>query len=94
MIDEVSDEKLNELLNQFLREQNVEQLRKDKRFKEGYFFEFKINNDDFQTVKVQLRALGLMNKSIKSRSVKDTDTYWSLTPYGDEVMTKLRAIKK
>jgi hypothetical protein len=26
--------------------------------------------------------------------VKDTDTYWTLTPYGDEVMTRLRAIRR
>ena len=32
-------------------------------------------------------------KSEKARSVKDSGTYWTLTPYGDEVMTRLRAIR-
>lgn len=56
--------------------------------------EVAISTDDFQTIKVQLRALGLIRKSTKQRSVKDSGTYWSLTEYGDEVMTNLRAIKK
>lgn len=94
MIDEISDAKLRTSLNQFASNQNIKNLRKQKDFKTLTFFNFQIDGDDFQTIKVQLRALGLMNKSVKSRSVKDTDTYWSLTPYGDEVMTKLRAIKK
>ncbi|KAB8066887.1 DUF4062 domain-containing protein [Janthinobacterium violaceinigrum] len=50
--------------------------------------------DDFQTIKIQLRALGLITKSTRSRSVKDTSTYWTLTPYGDNVMLQLRAIRK
>ncbi|EBP9710788.1 forkhead box transcription factor, partial [Salmonella enterica subsp. enterica] len=48
----------------------------------------------FQTIKVQFRALGLIIKSEKSRSVKDKGTYWTLTPYGENLMTTLRAIKK
>jgi len=56
---------------------------------------FYIEDDDFQTIKVQLRALGLITMSQKrQRSVKDTDTYWTLTPYGDEVMNSLRAIRR
>ena len=53
-----------------------------------------MNEDDFQTIKVQLRALGLIVKSDKTRSVKDTATYWSLTPYGSDLMTQLRAIRR
>ncbi|MCT4565629.1 MAG: DUF4062 domain-containing protein [Maledivibacter sp.] len=53
-----------------------------------------IDNTSYDTVIVQLRALGLIKKSNKSRSIKDTNTYWTLTPYGDEVMTKLRAVRK
>lgn len=51
-----------------------------------------LSRDDFGTVVVQLRALGLVAKSERNRSVKDTDTYWTLTPYGDEHLTTLRAI--
>jgi len=55
---------------------------------------FTLDQDDFQTIKVQLRALGLITKSDKARSVKDVTAYWTLTPYGDEMMTRLRAIRR
>ena len=54
----------------------------------------KINTDCFRTIIVQLRALGLIVKSTRPRSVKDTATYWTLTPFGDNVMNRLRAIKR
>ena len=53
-----------------------------------------INTDCFRTIIVQLRALGLIVKSTRPRSVKDTATYWTLTPFGDNVMNRLRAIKR
>jgi hypothetical protein len=42
---------------------------------------------------VQLRALGLVVKDARQRSVRDMHTYWSLTPYGDNIMTKLIALR-
>jgi hypothetical protein len=40
--------------------------------------------------------MGSITKSerIKKRSAGDTGAYWSLTPYGDNVMTKLRAMRR
>ena len=49
---------------------------------------------EIQTVKIQLIALGLIAKSQKARSVKDSRTFWALTPYGDQVLTRLRAIRR
>lgn len=51
-----------------------------------------VDDSDFQTIKIQFRALGLISKSVRSRSVKDQNAYWTLTPYGDDLMTRLRAI--
>jgi hypothetical protein len=48
-------------------------------------FELKADPDDLQTVKIQLRALGL----IASKGGKS----WILTPYGDQVLTSIRAIR-
>jgi len=31
---------------------------------------------------------------MRPRSVKDTNTYWALTPYGDHLMTQLRAVRR
>ena len=55
---------------------------------------FNVNGDDFQRVKIQFKALGLIQKSNRGKSVKDKKSYWTLTPYGDHIMTQLVAIKK
>lgn len=56
--------------------------------------EGRIYSPDFDTILLQLRALGLIIRSERKRSVKDTGTYWTLTPYGDDHLTNLRAIKR
>ena len=56
--------------------------------------ECSISDECFQTIIVQLRALGLIVQSTRPRSVKDTATYWTLTPFGDNVMNRLRAITR
>lgn len=94
MINEVADYALKGALNNFARDQNIEQLVKAEKYKNCDLREFHLHEDDFQTIKVQLRALGLIAKSEKARSIKDVSTYWTLTPYGDDIMTRIRAIKR
>jgi len=53
-----------------------------------------IRGEDFSTLIIQFRALGLIDKSERQRSVKDKGTYWALTPYGDQHLTTLRAIRR
>ena len=48
----------------------------------------------FASIIVQFRALGLIAKSQKKRSLKDRETYWNLTPYGNAMTTRLWAIGK
>ena len=55
---------------------------------------FTYRDAELATCVVQFRALGLIRVSVKQRSVKDTNTYWRLTPYGDHLMTQLLAIKR
>lgn len=93
MIHEASEDKLKSALNAFVEEHNVERLLENKKLARYELRAFNLHTADFQTVKIQLRALGLITKSEKARSVKDAGTYWTLTPYGDEVMTRLRAIR-
>ena len=94
MIDEVSDQNFREALSTLTEDAAFEELQNMDRF-EGYtLFGFNVRDEDFQTIKVQLRALGLIIKSERARSVKDTTTYWTLTPYGDTVMTRLKAIPR
>lgn len=93
MIEEAKESTLRSALNGFLSEQSV-QLGKNEELKGASLSDFQIIDDDFHTIKVQLRALGLITKSSRQRSVKDSGTYWTLTPYGDSVMTNLRAIRR
>lgn len=94
MIDEASEAVLRSKLNEFLKDSFAPDLRKEKAVKGLLLDDFRITDTDFQTIKVQLTALGLIVKSKRSRSVKDTATYWTLTPYGEQRMIQLRAVTK
>ncbi len=94
MINEADEDTLTMALNGLVRSKEQSELQKQKSLKGLNLFDFKVKRDDFQTVKVQLRALGLITKSTKNRSVKDTATYWTLTAYGDNQLTHLRAIRR
>ena len=71
--------------------EELEELRSEDSIDELYGF--KLDRQSFQTIKVQLKALGLIEISKKSKSVKDQSTYWTLTPYGEHIMTQLIAIQ-
>lgn len=94
MIHEATESALHVALNNLAEAKNFERLLKHPSLAGYRFSYFAINSTDFQTIKVQLRALGLIAQSAKPRSVKDSGTYWTLTPYGDEIMTQLRAIRR
>lgn len=94
MINEASDSDFCEQVSRFIRDEVVDGLQERKELMGLHLGDFKVTDTDFQTIKVQFRALGLITKSTKPRSVRDTDTYWTLTPYGDTVMTRLRAIER
>jgi hypothetical protein len=94
MIHEAPEPRLKEALNKFATEKLLPQVREMKDVVGHRLREISLDDNDFQTVKIQLRAVGLMARSEKNRSVKDSGTYWTLTPYGDEVMTRLRAIPR
>lgn len=53
-----------------------------------------IDNKEFGTILVQLRALGLIQQSERKRGVNDNGRYWALTPYGETRAIQLRAVKK
>lgn len=94
MIDEVNESALRVKVNDFIEDKRKDVLKKQLEKKNRYPREFKIDDNDFHTLKIQFRALGMITESVKKRGVHDKDKYWTLTPFGDNVMTKLRAIKK
>ncbi len=95
MLDEATDDKLRAGIVQLVKDSSTEMLEEDVHLKGHRNLQsFSVLARDEQTVKIQLRALGLIQQSTKNRSVKDTRTFWSLTPYGDTVLVNLRAIRK
>ncbi len=51
-----------------------------------------MRDEDFQQIKLQLRALGLIRET-KNLTSKNSAKTWTLTPYGDRIMTQVAAIR-
>lgn len=60
----------------------------------GQIFEAEVTIESFNDVKVQLSALGLIEKGTKRRPGSDRNTYWLLTGRGHQQLLRLRAIRK
>ena len=52
-----------------------------------------IRDEDFQRIKIQLRALGIIRASELVDRKGASQNTWVLTPYGDQLMTQIAAIK-
>jgi siroheme synthase len=59
-----------------------------------YFEDAKLDPTSFDTIKIQLTALGLIQISQAKRKVGDHRTYFCLTPYGTNYLTRLRAVSR
>jgi len=88
LVDESSEDKMKSVF--------VDSIREDilKKYKDYVHNHPKIEEESFQQIKVQLIALRIIELSDRKRTVKDTETYWHLTPYGFRVMMNLKALKK
>lgn len=87
MIGDASDDQLATAFEDYLRRRYIATTQRDCQ-------EIRFEAPLMNIIKVQLRALGLITKSAKPRSIKDTATYWTLTPYGDESLTRLSAVRR
>lgn len=94
MINECTESKMSSALNDLIKSYSKEISQREKFKHLSNFTNFTIDIDSYNLVKVQLRALGLICLSSKKKSTTDTNTYWTLTPYGDYVMTQLLALSK
>ncbi len=56
--------------------------------------EINIYNDHWDMIRVQFRALGLIDNGQKRRPINDTNKYLALTNKGDRHLTFLRAIRR
>jgi Domain of unknown function (DUF4062) len=93
MIDRATEDQLEEALEESCRGLVRRAVRQHK---SGFdkVNTIRLNSESLRTIIVQFRALGLIGKDTRPRSLRDTETYWSLTPYGDNIMTQLNAIPK
>jgi len=95
LIDETTEAGLRMSMNKMIQARSRTQRSKEQGLRNHKNLRnFQVDDHDYQTIKIQLRALGLIAKSEKTRSLKDAGTYWTLTPYGDQVLTGLRAIRR
>lgn len=95
MMNEASTNELLIKFNSFVMLKTKEEIRNhSESAKYEKYQEFHIDRTDFETVLVQMNALGLVSQSLKTRSLKDRGNYWTLTPYGHSVMTRLRAVHR
>ncbi len=92
-INEAKEAVIINQFNELIEKERYDDLQEDQRLKNQYIHSFKIKTESFHTVIIQLRALDIIKKSTKSKSVKDTATYWSLTELGDQQLVMLRAIR-
>lgn len=95
MLEEASASQLKSRLRLFADELLKEQMPEEESFKgHRHISNVDVSQSDFETILIQLNALGLISQSKKARSLKDTGTYWVLTPYGQNVMNRLRAVTR
>jgi len=94
MIDEANSSTLKKKISDLIRVKELKELTEKYKDENRTPTDFNIKDNDFQTIKIQFRALGLIKESNKKRSIHDKGSYWTLTSYGDTIMTRLRAIRR
>lgn len=90
MVHEIEENGIRDIIRKYI----INRLYPEKKNTHWEGINLDINEDIFQTIKIQLQALGLIEQSNKKRSIKDTATYWKLTTKGDSLMINLRAIRR
>ncbi len=75
MIDEASEVAIKGKLNDLILKKRFDDLSKKFEMESRTPKDFKLDDNNFQTLKIQFRALGLITESVKKRSIHDKGTY-------------------
>jgi len=94
MINESANADLRRVFKSHLSQLATDEFKDNKDFQHKELRDFAFPDHQIDTFIVQFRALGLIQESDRRRSIKDTATYWALTPYGDRLMVQLRAVRR
>jgi len=93
MINEATESALRSAFKSYLTSISSSEFEKHPELKDYHkLSSFSFVKAEVDTCMIQMRALGLIKESDKKRSVRDTASYWALTPYGDQLMVQLRAL--
>ena len=92
MINETTESTVRSAFKSYLASISKAEYEKHPELKNHKLSSFAFDNTEIDTCMIQMRALGLIKESDKKRSVRDTASYWALTPYGDQLMVQLRAL--
>ena len=87
MIHDETQEAINDKLDSWLLDQKFAEAK--NAFPELQIVSVEFTDQSFETLIIQMSALGIIEKSGNNRQ-----TCWHLTPYGETTMYKLRALKK
>jgi hypothetical protein len=68
-------------------------LERSLQARAGSGSKYSINAQDFETIKIQLKAHGLVNINYTKTVQGGMGLFWSLTPAGEQLMLQLRTIK-
>lgn len=76
-------------------ETSVKEILKDALFKKSgsYGTSSSLDDQDFQTVSVQLKALGLVHLTYSKTMQGGMALFWSPAPSGEQIMLNLRAVR-
>lgn len=100
LIDEAKELSLTSPINDLITKTHKENERKEAeksntKLSPSFLSKnYALTKEAFHTIIIQFKALGLITMSDKKRSIKDNGKYWTLTFYGENLMTKLRSIKR
>jgi hypothetical protein len=94
MINEASSSQVKQAIARSFLVWAKASLAEDKELEDVELQNFVFDSTASDTIVIQLRALRLIEQSVRQRSLRDTGTYWRLTKHGDQLLTQLRAIRR
>lgn len=94
LINEASETEIKEALEKIAQKRIPENFEPDELSTYSDVIVDGIAAESFGTICVQFKALGYIQLSEKKHTARSSTTYWSLTKYGEYVMTRLVAQKR
>lgn len=94
LLEEATESSLRNAVDDACWQTLVPLVLKQKDYADRKIETVRSHDDSFQAIKVQLIALGLIEKGEKKRPVSDRNVYWKLTPYGEVRTMAAIAMKK